>query len=148
MEEGLKLTLGQGIFGGPGTYLVLVLTKADPDTKERVGEECFIGASGISSGKIILTLLAKVVALYVRYSMIEVRELGFKRIFLRAWFLAICLRLEEQIHAEFCDFLEVFLVYWAGAGAKTGASKAEASESPIPLVRESFFLSLRVALAH
>ena len=66
----------------------------------------------------ILTLLAEVVALHMRFTMIEVQEPGFERTFSRAWFRAICLRLEEQIYAEFCDFLEVFLGVLGGSRSR------------------------------
>ena len=77
-----------------------------------------IRASGTGGGKMILTLLAEVVALHVRFSMIEVRESGFERTLLRAWFRATCLSLEEQIHAESCDFLEVFLGVSGGSQSR------------------------------
>ena len=97
---------------------MLVLAKADPATKERGGKECSIRANGTRGSKMNLTLLAKVVALHVEFSMVEVRESGFERTLSRAWFQATCLRLEEQVHAEFFDSLEVFLGVSGGSQSK------------------------------
>lgn len=58
------------------------------------------------------------VALYVRFAMVEVLEPGFKKTFFRAWFWAIRLRLEEQIYAEFCDSLDVFLDILSGSRSR------------------------------
>ena len=54
--------------------LVLVPTKVDPTMKEQSCKRGMVEAGSASSSKIILTLLTKVVAFYVRLSIIEIRE--------------------------------------------------------------------------
>ena len=48
--------------------------KADPITKEGGRKRGAVRASGAGGGKMILTLLTEVVALYVRLTIVEVRE--------------------------------------------------------------------------
>lgn len=100
LEEGFKLIPGQKIFGGLVPELVLILAKIDLATKERSGKKYLTNPSGNCIDKIIFIMLAKVVALYMTFSMVKVRESCFKRTFLRAWFWMTCLRLEEQIGLE------------------------------------------------
>lgn len=58
---------------------MLVPAKSDPATKEKSGKGCLVKTSGTGGGKIILILLAEVVTLHMRFTMVEVRELGFER---------------------------------------------------------------------
>ena len=88
---------------------MLIPTKADPATKEKSGKKCLVRASGTGGSKMILTLLTEMVVFHVEFAMVEVWEPGFEGTPSRAWFQATCLRLEEQIHTEFRDSLEVFL---------------------------------------
>ena len=62
---------------------MLVPAKADPATKERSGKGCLIRPNGTGGDKMILTLLAEVVVFHVRFTIVEVRELGFERTFSR-----------------------------------------------------------------
>lgn len=91
--------------------LVLVLAKTDLATKKKDGKEYLIRVNDINGDKIILIILVKIVILYIKFSMIEVQELGFEWTFLRAWFWATYFHLEKQIYVKFCDFLKNFLVY-------------------------------------
>lgn len=60
---------------------MLIPAKASPVTKEKSGKEYLIKASGTDGGKIILTLLAEVVILYIGFFIIEVWESGFEQTF-------------------------------------------------------------------
>ena len=67
-----KLDPRQGSFGCLVlSTLVLVPTKANLIIKERSCKRGAVGASGTGGSKMIFTLLAKVVALHVRFSIIK-----------------------------------------------------------------------------
>lgn len=51
---------------------MLVPAKTNPAIKEKGSKKYLIRANGTGSGKIIFILLAKVIALHVRFSMVEV----------------------------------------------------------------------------
>lgn len=108
LEEGLKFILGQKILDGLILQLVLIPAKASPVIKEKSGKEYLIKASGTDGGKIILTLLAEVVILYVGFFIIEVWESGFEQTFSKTQFQTTRLCLKELIPAEFCNSLKVF----------------------------------------
>lgn len=57
---------------------MLVLAKVDLATKEGNGKGCLIRVSGNGGGKMIHILLAKTIALYMGFFMVEVRESGFE----------------------------------------------------------------------
>lgn len=97
---------------------MLVPTKADPATKKRSGNEFLIGTSGTNDSKIILILLAEVVALYMRFIIEKVWEPGFEQILLKVWFQVTYLYLEKQIYTKFCDSLEVFLSILGGSQSR------------------------------
>ena len=101
----------------------MVWAKVDLATKEKSGKRCLVRTSGTGAGEMILTLLAKVVALHIRFTMVKVREPGFERTPSRAWFWATRLRLEDRIHAEFCDSLEVFLSILGGSWSGNWSSQ-------------------------
>lgn len=62
--------------------LVLVLMKTDHIMKEQSCKQGIIKANGITSSKIILILLIEVVAFYLRFSIIEIREFSLQMSFL------------------------------------------------------------------
>ena len=53
----------------------------DRPTKEQGGKWDMIGSAGLSSLKIIFTLLAEAIAIHVQVIIIEVEKLSFKRLF-------------------------------------------------------------------
>lgn len=95
-EKSFKFTPKQKIFGDLVPQFVLVLAKADLAKREKSGKGCLVRTSGTGGGKMIHTLLTEVVVLHVGFTMIEIWEVGFERTFLRAWFRATCLRLENK----------------------------------------------------
>ena len=102
---------------------MLVSAKADQAIRERSGKGGLIRPSNTGSSKTILTLLAKVVALYIGFTIVEVWEPGFERSSLRASFQATCLCFEKQIYAEFCDSLEVFFGVSGGSQSRNWSSR-------------------------
>lgn len=57
---------------------MLVPAKTDPAIKEENGNKCLIRTSSTDGGKMILTFLAEMVALYMEFAMVEVREVDFE----------------------------------------------------------------------
>ena len=71
---------GFELFQGDGNYafsfmlpLILLPTKVDAVTQKRCCKRNAVGALGSSGGKVILTLLAKVIVFQVKLTTIDVR---------------------------------------------------------------------------
>lgn len=64
------------------TALILYLSKADNPTKEKGGKQDTIITYGPSGVKVILTLLTKVVAVYMKFPEIQVGKSSLKQLFL------------------------------------------------------------------
>ena len=85
---------------------VLVPAETDPLTKKRGGKWGAIWPSGAGGIEMVLALLAKVVAFHMWLPVIEVWKSCLQLAF--SWpFLTISL--EERVHAEFRNSLQVFL---------------------------------------
>lgn len=63
--------------------LILLLVKIDLVVKKGLSKKNLIWVLGSDSGKIVLILLIKVLAFYIRFTIIHVQGLGFKRFILR-----------------------------------------------------------------
>ena len=61
---------------------------ADVSTKKESCKGSLVGPSGPRSFKIIFTLLAEVVGVYVRFIIVYIRHLSLKRLFALLWRLA------------------------------------------------------------
>lgn len=97
---------------------MLVLAKANPAIKEKSGKGYLVRISGIGGGKIILTLLAEVVILHLRFIM----RTGLLTGLLEGLVLGNLLAPREQIYAEFCDSLEVFFNVLGGSRSRDESS--------------------------
>ena len=102
-KKSFKIDPGQWSYLTP--TFVLVPAETDPPIKKRCGKRDAIWLNGAGGIEIVLALLAEVVAFHMWLPVIEIWKLCLQLAFL--W-LFLTIFLEERVHAEFCNSLQVF----------------------------------------
>lgn len=112
LKKGSKITSEKEIFVCLIPQLVLVPAKADPAIKERSDKRYLIGLNGTSGSKIIFTLLAEIVILYLRF--FHSRSPGIwalSRLSQGRGFRQLAYARKNKLIQSFVIFWRYFLVY-------------------------------------
>ena len=98
---------------------ILMPTKADPTTKEQSGKRCAIEAGSAGGIEVIFTLLAEVLTFHIELLILEIGEPSLQLTFSVAYrFRTTALTLEERIHAELHDLLQIFFNVLCRSGGR------------------------------
>lgn len=107
------------------TTLVLSPTETDISSKKRGFKRGAVRTSGSGCFKMVLTLLTEIIAVHVRFSIVQVRNPGFERALSRS---SLILTL-DGFHIDLHKLMKIFIGILVRSGGRSGKRSGKRSGS-------------------